>query len=77
MQDRGVTNETGDEAALYLHYVKCHPDATNNLALSGAYRVFFLENPLMEFLDVSETFWVSKLRAKINKIRTFDSIVKF
>ena len=41
MQDRGVTTETGDEAALYLHYAKCHPDATNNLALSGAYRVFF------------------------------------
>ena len=69
--------ELNDDSALFAHYVKAHNVGLNTLALSDAYRVTFLDNPMVAFLDVAETFWINKLKAKINIMKTFDSIVKF
>ena len=79
-KQRGNEIEIGelkDEAALFVHYIKKHSDCLHGLKLSEAYNVFFLEQPTFEFLDISETFWINKLRAKINIMNTFDAIVKF
>ena len=79
-KQKSANNEIGefnDEAALFLHYTKYHSECLNNLNLAEAYFVFFLEQPSFDYLDISETFWINKVRAKINVMNTFDSIVKF
>ena len=65
-------DDGGDDQALYAHYYKYHPEAltSKDLALSDAYRVIFLEKPPLQDLDIKESFWVAKINAKINIMRT-------
>ena len=81
MQNRrrtgGTFNTKGDEGALFFHYIEFHSDIANEISFSDSYKVFFIEQPSMDFLDVAETFWMNKLEAKINIIKPFGAIIKF
>ena len=62
----------GDDQALYAHYRKYHvAEIENGLELAEAYRVIFLENPLLANLDCAESFWIGKIPATINIQKTF------
>ena len=62
-----MAENIGDNQALFLHYKNMHPDATTqDLELSQAFRVIFIEKPPVDMLDVREDFWISRLNASIN-----------
>lgn len=61
-----------DDQALYAHYKKHHlAETRNNLELSEAFGVIFLEKPSVNNLDVAENFWIGRTSASINIQRTF------
>ena len=67
----------GDDQALYAHYRKYHlAEIENGLELAEAYRVIFLENPLLANLDCAESFWIGKIPATINIQKTFLPTIK-
>ena len=60
-----------EQNALFLHYVECHRPVEQGLPkISDAYRVIFLERPRPTNLDIRESFWVNKLDASINIMKT-------
>ena len=64
--------EFKDEQALFVHYVKNHAEVIkNNLELSDAYELIFIEEPKYRNLDICENYWIGKLKSKINIARTF------
>ena len=63
-------NDNMDEAALFQHYRKFHPNELQNRELADAFGVFFIEQPKYHLLDIRESFWISKLLASINIART-------
>ena len=64
--------ELKDEQALFTHYVKNHLDeAKKNLRLSDAYEIIFIEEPKYKNLDITENYWIGKLRCKINIAKTY------
>ena len=75
MEQKEKTNKTfelKDEQALFTHYVKNHSDETKkNLKLSDAYEIIFIEEPQYKNLDITENYWIGKLRSKINIARTY------
>ena len=64
-------DDLNDEKALFLHYAKHHPDEIQKRDFSETFWVFFLESPNFYQLDVAESFWISKLNADINIMKTF------
>ena len=74
LKSRSLDNnidKSSDEQALFHHYSSKHPDELNLRLFSEAYRVFFIEKSFPEKLDLSESFWITKLNAKINIMNTF------
>ena len=75
MEQKEKTNKTfelKDEQALFTHYVKNHSEETKkNLKLSDAYEIIFIEEPQYKNLDITENYWIGKLRSKINIARTY------
>ena len=63
-------NKNMDEAALVHHYKKHHQNNIKNLNIADAFVVFFVEEPKYHFLDIRESYWISKLSAKINIAKT-------
>ena len=59
-------DNNSNEQCLFAHYIKEHPNKVRTLQFSDAFKVFFLENPIFEKLDLSESFWITKLNATIN-----------
>ena len=60
-----------DEQALFYHFIKKHNNIiTNNLKLTNAYEIIFLEKPQYTDLDIRENFWIGKLKSRINIART-------
>ena len=74
--------EYNDGCALYLHYAKFHKDAIWNgkdrsgMEISDAYDVVFVKKVTGSSLNTAESFWITKLRAKININKTYLPIVK-
>ena len=64
-------DDSSDEQSLFAHYIKEHPNNIITLQFSEAFKVFFLEKPILEKLDLSESFWITKLNAKMNLMKTF------
>ena len=61
--------KTKDDHALTNHYLKFHRELIKNeekRQLAEAYKVAFVETPQKEHLDMAESCWVAKLKAKIN-----------
>ena len=73
LADNTITTTQNDEQALFNHYVNHHQEhlTAERIPLNEAYSVVFLEEPRMEILDVRESFWITKLDAKINISKTF------
>ena len=66
------TDKIKDDHALFRHYQSRHSNILDKKpTLAEAFRVIFLERPILEHLDVAENFWISKLQATINIIKTF------
>ena len=63
--------DLNDEKALFAHYLKHHPAEINKKDFSEAFGVFFVESPKYHQLDVAESFWITKLNATINIMKTF------
>ena len=60
-----------EQNALFLHYWKNHRPVVNKLPkISEAYRVIFIESPKPVNLDIRESFWMNKLGASINIMKT-------
>ena len=69
MWKKGVV-EKNDRAALRTHYSKKH-SVSGDLTLPQAYSVIFVDKPCNKaMLDMFESQWIQKLRAKININRT-------
>ena len=69
MWKKGVV-EKNDRAALRTHYAKNH-SLSNTLTLPQAYSVTFIDKPHSKgMLDIYESQWIQKLKAKININRT-------
>ena len=66
-----IKNSANDEQALYTHYSKFHQNKLKNLKFWDAYQVIFIEKPSPENIDVAESYWINKLNAKINIIKSF------
>ena len=61
--------KTKDEHALTNHYIKFHNQLikNGNLKLSNAFTVIFVETPnSKEDLDMVESYWIARVKAKIN-----------
>jgi hypothetical protein len=70
--DKTIDEASSDDQALAVHYKKYHPEVDlQGLELWNAYRVIFLERPSLENLDLAETMWIGRLKAKINITKTF------
>jgi hypothetical protein len=70
----GKDLECNDRCALFLHYMKCHKDAIWNgdgMDIWEAFEVVFVERTTGARLDTAESFWISKLKARINVCGTF------
>ena len=66
------TEKLKDDQALFHHYATHHKTKLEKqLNLANAFRVIFLERPFLDNLDIAENFWISKLHAKINIMKTF------
>ena len=64
-------DEINEEQALFDHYRKCNnKNKTDDLKLTEAYRVTFFEKPPKEKLDIAENFLMTKLKSKINVIKS-------
>ena len=64
--------ELKDEQALFIHYAKNHPEKIkNNIRISDAYGIIFIEEPKYNNLDIAENYWIGKTRSKINISRTY------
>ena len=78
--DDNITTSQSDEQALFIHYMAHHREqltiTSDQMLLSDAYSVIFLEEPQMKNLDLRENFWISKLEASINIAKTFLPKVK-
>ena len=60
----------GDKAALRLHYFKHHHEEKRR-ELSSAFKVVFVDRPTsLSRLDLLESQWISRLKAKININKT-------
>ena len=73
LQLTGLNDQSrNDDQALYAHYRKYHlANVENGLELSQAFRVIFVEQPLLANLDCAESFWIGKVPATINVQKTF------
>ena len=71
------TEDNTDEKALFTHYAKYHPAELEIIGFANAYKVFFLEKPNLYKLDAAESFWITKLKASINIMKTFLPKVKW
>ena len=61
-----------DQNALFMHYKKRHScKLQNELLLSDAYQVIFVEKTKANNLNIRENHWISKLDANINISRTY------
>ena len=70
----GIKSEDNikDDQALFLHSKTKHQDIMQeNPSLAETYNVIFLEKPNLEFLDISENFWITKLQPGINIMKTY------
>jgi hypothetical protein len=64
------TSETGDSAALRLHY-DLHHNAKKNRTLAEAFTVTFVDKPQSaRQLDLTESVWINRLQASININKT-------
>lgn len=64
-------DEINEEQALFDHYRKCNiKNKTEDLKLTDAYEVTFFEKPPKDKLDIAENFWITKLKSKINVIKS-------
>ena len=74
--------EYNDGCALFLHYAKSHEEAlwkgknTSGMEISEAYEVIFVEKVTGRRLDTAESFWITKVNAKININKTYLPRVK-
>ena len=66
-----------DDQSLFYHYFTEHKEILeersrrDEMSLSEAYEVIFLEQPNKNYLDWCENKWISKLNARINVNKTF------
>ena len=61
-----------DQNSLVMHYRKRHLEKVkNDLKLSDAYQVIFVEKTKATKLDIRENHWISKLDARINISRIY------
>ena len=67
------TSKFNEPQALYQHYERNHEKELKIMdkQLTNAYKVIFVEKPTKFNLDTAENFWITKLKSKINIMRTF------
>ena len=70
--DENLDIKEQEKKSLIIHYAKFHRNELiiKKLKLPEAYKVTFLEQSHKTKLDISENFWITKLKAKINISRT-------
>ena len=73
LQNIEINKKNKDEQALVLHYKNNHKEKMKikSPELSDIYNVTFLEQSNKSSLNLAENFWISKMNAKINIMKTF------
>lgn len=72
-RDTTESNFHKDNQALFVHYKKFHNDRllSEQLELSSAYEVVFLEKPKLDDLNIRENYWIGRLKSRINIAKTY------